>query len=119
MTFYAGLRSTASALLQDKGMAMTLHKRTPAAYDPATASTMVDEVDHACTGAQFDFPALLIDGTMIQRGDKKVVLSAQGLTVVPDVGDAMTAGTTRRNVISVKAIAPADIVVAYVLQVRK
>lgn len=119
MSFYAGLQSTAAGLLSDKGMAMTLHKRTPGAYDAATGATTVTEADYPCTGAHFDFPALLIDGTMIQRGDKKVILSAQGLTVTPDVGDALTAGTTRRSVVSVKAIAPADFVVAYVLQVRK
>ena len=79
--FYTGLRSTAATMLGGKGRAMTLHKRTPGAYDPATAAAAVTEVEHSCTGAEFDFPALLIDGTMIQRGDKKVLLSALGLTV--------------------------------------
>lgn len=117
--FYTGLQSTAAALLRDKGMTMTLHKRTPGAYAPSAAAATVAEVDHTCTGAQFDFPAAQIDGTMIQRGDLKVVLSAQGLTVEPDSGDMLTAASVKRNVIAVKPIAPAGTVVAYILQVRR
>jgi len=118
-SFYAGLRQTALRLLGDKGRAMTLHKRTPGTYDPATGSAAVAEVDHACTGAEFDFPALLIDGTSIQYGDKKVLLAAQGLDAEPDVGDDITSGSTRRQVIAVKAVAPSGTVVVWQLQVRR
>lgn len=117
--FYLGLQRTAGALLRDKGRAMTLHKRTPGTYDPTTGSAAVTEADHACTGAEFDFAALLIDGTSIQRGDKKVVLSAQGLSVEPDDGDHITSGSTRRQIVAVKPIAPDGTPVAYILQVRR
>ncbi len=115
--FYTGLKATAAGLLAEKGRAMTLHKRTPGAYNPATGAAAVTETDYACTGAEFDFPAQAIDETMILRGDKRVILS--GLTVEPDAGDMLTSGTTKRHIVGVKAVAPAGVVVVYIVQVRK
>lgn len=117
--FYTGLRETAHRLLGDKGRAMTLHKATPGAYDTSAGAAPVTTTDYACTGAEFDYPALLIDGTSIQAGDKKVLLSAQGLSVEPDVGDDITSGSTRRRIIAAKAVAPAGAVVVWQLQVRR
>jgi hypothetical protein len=113
------MRQTALRMLGDKGRAMTLHKQTPGTYNPATGSAPITEADHACIGAEFDFPALLIDGTSIQYGDKKVLIAAQGLDVEPDVGDFITSGSTRRKVIASKAVAPAGTVVIWQLQVRR
>ena len=119
MSFYAGLSRTASKMLGDKGRAMVLRKRTAGAYDPATGVAAITTEDHNVIGAEFDFPALLIDGTTIQRGDKKIILAADGMTVEPDVDDVVLVATVPRNVVSVKAINPAGTVVVYILQVRK
>lgn len=105
-------------MLGDKGRAMTLHKRTAGTYDPDTGTATPTEVDHACQGAEFDYPALVIDGTRIQVGDKKVILVMQDNSIEPDVGDEIT-GSARRNVVAAKAISPAGIVVAWQLQVRR
>lgn len=118
-SFYTSLRSTAARMIGDKGRAMTLHQQTPGTYDPATGAAAVTEVDYDCFGAEFDYPALLIDGTSIQAGDKRVLLAADGLSVEPDVGDDITSGSTRRRIIAVKAIAPAGTVVIWQLQVRR
>ena len=116
--FYTGLRATADRLLQGKGQAMTLTKRTPGAYSDTTATATVTTATHACTAAEFDYPRIFIDGTMIQQGDRKVVMSAEGLTVSPEPDDTVTSGSTTKTVISAKPIAPAGIVVAWILQVR-
>jgi hypothetical protein len=117
--FYTGLRDTAHRMLGDKGRTMTLHKVTPGTYDPSTGSAPITTTDYTCTGAEFDYPALLIDGTSIQYGDKKVLLSAQGLSAEPDVGDDITAGSTKRRIIASKAVAPSGTVVVWQLQVRR
>lgn len=119
MSFYPGLQSTAARLLADKGRQMTLRKRTPGTYNPSTASAALTTADTAVTGGVFDYAALLIDGTSIQRGDKKVVLAAQGLAVEPDTGDLLLIGGVEFNVISVQPVAPAGVVVIYILQVRR
>lgn len=118
-TLYASLRATALRQLGDKGRAMTLHQATAGTYDPTTGSAPVTETDYACTGAEFPYPAVLIDGTSIQAGDRKVLLAAQGLEATPDVGDSLTAGATRYRVIAAKSIAPNGTVILWQLQVRR
>lgn len=119
MSFYTGLRSTAARMLGDRGQVMTLRKRTPGAYSPSAGSATVTATDYSATGAAFDFAALLIDGTNIQRGDKKVLLSAEGLTVEPDAGDMLVIAGTVYNVVAVQPVAPAGTVVVHKLQVRR
>jgi hypothetical protein len=117
--FYAGLRTTAQRMLGDKGRAMTLHKRTSGTYDPTTGTAAIVEVDHACLGAEFDYQALLINGTTIQYGDKRVLVAAQGLDATPDLSDDITSGTTRRHIVGVRSIGPGGVIVVWELQVRR
>ena len=117
--FYLQLQGTAGRLLGGRGRSMTLRKRTPAAYDPTTGAAGVAQFDTECVGAQFPFPALLIDGTRVQTGDQKVLLSAAGLTVEPDTGDQMLIGGSVFSIVSVQPIGPDGTVVVYKLQVRR
>jgi hypothetical protein len=116
--FYTDLRATAAALLTDKGQSMTLTKRTSGTYDPATGAATVTEATYSVTGAVFDFPAAVIDGTLIQQGDKKVLVSALGLSVEPDVDDSLTIGGTAHQIVQVKKLSPAGTTVLWTLQVR-
>lgn len=118
MSFYPDLRATAAALLTDKGQQMTLNKRTSGAYDPGTGGSTVTSEAHTVTGAVFDFPAALIDGTLIQQGDKKVLMSALGLTVRPAITDSLTIGGVVHTVVNVKDTSPAGTTVLWTLQVR-
>lgn len=116
--FYTGLRATADRLLQGKGKDMTLRKRTPGTYSETTGTVTVTTADHAVTAAEFDYPRLFIDGTMILQGDRKVVMSAEGVTVSPEPDDQVISGDTTKKVVTAKPIAPGGIVVAWILQVR-
>lgn len=119
MSFYADLRSIAASMLTDKGQQMTLNKRTSGAYDPATGASTVTSVPHTVTGAVFDFPAALIDGTLIQQGDKKVLVSALGLTVEPDTtNDTLEIGGLTHVIVSARKTSPAGTTVLWTLQVR-
>jgi hypothetical protein len=120
MTFdYAGIRATAGAQIVDKGMAMTLSRAAAGTYDVLTSSAAVTTTNYPCTGAVFDFPTREINGTQILQGDKKVLLSAQGLAVVPQMSDALIIDGLQHAIVNVKALAPAGTVVLYTLQVRK
>lgn len=118
MSFYTDLRATAAALLTDKGQSMTLTKRTSGTYDPATGAATVTEATYSVTGAVFDFPAAVIDGTLIQQGDKKVLISVLGLSVEPDADDSLTIGGTAHQIVQVKKLSPAGTTVLWTLQVR-
>lgn len=114
--FYPRLQATAARLLTAYGQPMTLRKRTPGAYDPATGAAAVTEVDSTVQAAEFDVPAAMVNGTSIMRGDRQVVMTGGGST--PDVGDLLVAGGVARNIVSVKATAPAGLVVIYELVTR-
>lgn len=116
--FYAGLRSTAARLLGDKGQQMTLRQRVSGAYTPGQAVT-VTETDHTVTGAVFPYSAILVDGTRVRVGDKRVLLAAEGMTVEPDQDDRLQIGSVWHAVIAVKPVSPGGEVVVYELQVRK
>ena len=117
--FYLNLQGTAARMLAGRGRAMVLRKQTAAAYDPAAGSAAQTASDTDCVGAVFDFPALLIDGTRIQRGDKKVLLASEGLTVTPDATDQLVIGDVVHSIVNVQPIGPDGTVVVYRLQVRR
>lgn len=117
MSLYPGLQATAARLLAQFGQPMTLRKRTPGAYDPATGAAAVTEVDSTTQGAAFDFPAGMVNGTSILRGDKQVILTGGGSA--PDAGDLLLIVGVAHGIVNVKATAPAGLVVIYELQVRK
>lgn len=116
--FYTGLRATADSLLIDKGQPLTFTRSSAGAYDPATGAA-VTLTDYTVTGAVFDYPDININGTDILRGDKRVLVSAKGLTVVPQPSDYLTIDGVRHSIINIKRLAPANIPVLYTLQARK
>jgi hypothetical protein len=118
MSFYTDLRAMAHGQLVDKGATLTLKKRTAGAYDPNTGAATVTETSYSITGAVFDYPQRVIDGTLIQQGDKKVLVSAEGLTVDPDVDDAVNIATVDHTIVVAKKISPADEDVLWELQAR-
>lgn len=118
MSFYTDIRATAASLLTDKGQSLTLTKRTSGTYAPSAGTSTVTEAAYTVTGAVFDYPAAVIDGTLIQRGDKRVLMSALGLSVTPDVDDSLTISGVAHQIISAKPTAPAGVTVLWTLQVR-
>jgi hypothetical protein len=118
VSFYADLRATADGLLTDKGQSMTLTKTTAGTYDPETGTSTPTTEAHTVTGVVLDYPNREIDGTLILRGDKKVLVSADGLAVDPAPQDTLTFGGVVNQVIDAKPLRPAGTVVLWTLQVR-
>lgn len=118
--FYAGMQATADRLLIDKGQPCTLGAVTAGTYDPATGTSTPTTTNYAVTAAVFDYPAAVIDGSRIVRGDKKVLMSAYGLTATPKPDDTFTdAASVVYTVVEAKATAPGGTVVLWTLQVRR
>jgi hypothetical protein len=118
MSFYTDLRAMAHGQLTAKGQTLTLTKNASATYDPATGTSVVTGTAYTVTAAVFDYPAQAIDGTLIQQGDKKVLLSAEDLTVEPDVDDSITIGGTVHPIVRVRKISPSGETVLWELQAR-
>lgn len=119
MSFYTLLRATAESLLAEKGQEITITTRTSGAYSVGSGNATQTTATTTANAAVFDYAAADVDGTRILRGDKRVLLSAEGLTVVPDTTDRVTIGGVVHHIIDVQAVSPAGDVVLYKLQVRR
>lgn len=115
---YTELAAVADELIVEFGQAVTVRHRTAGAYDPATGSAAVTVTDELGSGAVFDYATKQIDGSMIQRGDKYVLLSPAGVTA-PEPDDRILVGATEYGVVSVNTTSPAGTAVLHTVQIRR
>lgn len=120
MTFYTSLQSTADKLLIDKGQRISLRRVTAGAYNPATGTaTQTTTTYTGIPAAVFGFKNMEIDGTLILKGDKKVIMSAKGLTVTPTKDDVLSIGGVDHAILNIEHIDPAGTPVIYKIQARR
>lgn len=103
-------------LLDEFGQALTLTRAGVPTYAPATGT-----VSNA-TGTSMDVRGVFInyhsdnvDGTLVRRGDRRLLITAVGATGVPAVGDIVEG----HKVLDVRTFEPNGVVVAWDCQVRK
>lgn len=117
MTFYSDLAADAHDMIVEFGQTMTLKRLTPGAYDPATGTLTNTTTTETATGVELDYTSSEIDGTVILRGDRKLILSTTGIGA-PKVDDTVTIGTTVYTLKNVQPLSPGGTVVIYTCQVR-
>lgn len=91
---------------------------TPATegWKPGTAGEpTIIETD----GVFLNYEEKFIDGTVIKRGDQKVLFSAQDIAFPPEVSGTITRGTEKWNIKSIKPLNPGGTVIIYSAQVRQ
>lgn len=122
MTFnYNRSLSLADKLLANFGQTVTFKRIVNGSYDPDTSEQTVTESTYSAYGVLLDYKKLESGNSrdgMIEVNDKRLLVSAKGLTDVPNANDKVTIGTDTWNVINVKQIKPASIVVLYECQLR-
>lgn len=64
-----------------------------------------------------DYPRSMIDGTLIEQQDRRVMVEAAG--VVPQTSDILTIQGVMHRVISIKEIAPSGVALFFEVQARK
>jgi hypothetical protein len=112
---YAQSAATALHLLQRFGAAATLKRQSTGSYDASTGATPVTVSALATTAAVFAYDQKYIDGTLIKQGDQRAYLSNEQ---VPQQGDVLGWQGADYQVIAVKPLSPAGIVVLYEAQLR-
>lgn len=127
--FYTGLRdTTAGPLIEKYGMALTLTRVTPGAYDPATGGVSgATTANYSCFGLVDSFSVNEIMGAMVRSSDKKLLLSAKGLNTVPQIGDQFTLPDgvwyipegSGSGYNPIQPLAPGGIAVMYTIQLRR
>lgn len=116
---YTRSQATADRLINNFGQAATLVKTTASTTKPYDPSSGIEtKTSTAITVAVLDYFNSEIDGTLIRRDDKKIYMSALGLTVVPEVKDNIVVGGVVHSVVNINHINPGGVIVAYVLQAR-
>lgn len=71
-----------------------------------------------CVGIVTEFSSREIDGQSILRTDKKIMVAASGLEIVPLPTDKISMGSTDYSIISVVPVAPGGDPIIYTIQAR-
>ena len=115
---YDATKVSAAKAIKKSGVAMTLnHKGTTAATNPWDSPTETTTA-YPCNGVITNYSAHEIDGTVIRRDDRKVLLAAGGLAVTPTTADTLTIGGVELAIMHVEPIAPSNDPIIYTVQVR-
>lgn len=119
MTFdYDVMQDLSVDLITEFGQDITLTRVTTGTFNPATGAVTGDsETDSTIKALITDFSDFHIEGSAIQRGDKKVLIA--GDITAPTVKDKLTISGTEYMIINVNTISPAGTDVLYKLQVRR
>lgn len=114
------LQNGAQQLLIQFGRSMTLRQLTEGTYDPVTGGApLPTSADYSVIGVLLEYADLYIDNTTVLSSDRKCIIAAKGMTVVPQVGDRMIADGVTYAVIEVAIKEVSGIPATYVMQIRK
>lgn len=119
MGFYDEMAVVALELLGEFGQGVTIARTTSGGYDPATGGVTAPTASQSGSAVVREYARQHVDGTLIQSGDKRVILAASGLTFAPAPGDSVTAGGDVLQVVSVIERNPAGTPLVYELQGRR
>ena len=113
---YTRSRGTAIKLLAEFVQAGAIRRTTVSGpdYDPVTT----DE-DFPCRLVDLDVEESSIDGTLVLRGDRRVYLSTEGMTIEPLRTDRVLIGGEPHTIVEVKPLQPGGLVVFWELLARK
>lgn len=116
---YTSIASGALQAIQDAGTTLTVTRSTVTSFDPSLGYT-VPGADLVATGygVQTAYRARDIDGTVIKRGDMRLLIGP-GLSFEPAVNDVVTILSIDWNVVNVEQVSPAGTDCLYICQVRR
>lgn len=110
------LAESVTALLQDFGRDYTVTRLDRAGYDPATGTIASGSSStYPVRGVFINYGDKHVDGTVIQRGDRRLLVRASDAGEEPKIGDVVDG----LQVLDVRSIAPNGIAIAWSCQTRK
>jgi hypothetical protein len=128
---YTQFRATAERLIEENGRTITLVRKDQGnpvdPTEPWRASTNAAEITFDVLGVFIEFEKDEVDGTIVMRGDKRVLVAAKSVTDeggsaanldIEDYSDVLDGGT-RYRIITSSVIEPGDTRIMYDLQVRQ
>lgn len=116
---FAEMQATADDLIGEFGMPGAIRRSTTTGggpYDPDGGTITV--TDHPCMLVVDEYGLRERESSLIEANDRKVLVAVGGLTVEPQEEDQIVIGGAVFEIVSVKPIAPAGVVVLYEIQAR-
>jgi hypothetical protein len=114
------LRDDLTNEFNEIGVAMTVTRGTPGAYDPTTGAVGAPtSVDYSGVGRLGSYSDMEIDGTLIKANDRKATFVSLDTTFVPQISDRLTVGTDVYSVVSLKPRELGGEYICFTLQVRR
>jgi hypothetical protein len=117
MTFYSGLQSTASRLLERFGTEVVIQRAVQGVIDPVVGvrARLAPET-LTTTGVFQKIPTMLADDTRIKQGDYWLTIDS---SVKPEITDKLLIDGVSWSIINIETVKPADTAIVYRLQVRR
>lgn len=116
---YRKIQATAKRLIDRFGgpvsIMTTLKTENVQGWKPATDLTSQTDVKGVFTHYEEKY----IDGTVIQRGDQKVLISAIGVTFPPNLTGYVKRGADKWNIVKIEPLTPGDLNIIFKIQVRQ
>lgn len=110
------LEEAVNALLEDDGSSLTLTRQVGGVYNPATGTkTAGTSTNFTVRGVFINYEDRNIDGSVIHMGDRRLLVSPQGSTTVPQIGDVVDG----MKLLDVRSYAPKGVPIAWACQARK
>jgi len=120
MSFYSEMAEMAREQIDEYGRLAIIRGTTGNTYNPSTDTNSGGTITETSVKMLFtEYRAKEIDGTIILRGDKKVMIANAALNTPPMHNDIVIDGTNEYKVIDISTIQPGDTPLIYKLQVRK
>lgn len=121
MSTVSDLQSTVLSLLTTWGRTnITFRRLTPGTYDPATGqSSASTTTDYTVVGALLNYKDYEVNGTSVLAADRRCVLAAKNMTIVPAVTDTAIVDGVSYNVVNIQIQEVGGTALAYSLQIRR
>lgn len=120
---YDAIAGQLMPVIKSTGITLNFTRETKGQSDPATGTRAESTYQNfSANGVVLEYSAKdsglsHIEGTVIRKDDKKILLEANGY--IPDIDDEVKIKGVSFNVVGVKPLSPAGIDVIYTLQVRR
>lgn len=118
MSIYTNMAATALKQINDKGRNLSLVSDAGSSYDPDTDTFTEETETSSFKGLVTVFKSSDIDGEMILRDDKRILIAAESISK-PNNGDKITDGSVTYTVVNTEEVKPGDVAVLYMVQVRR
>jgi len=112
------LQEAAALLIDDQGRPATLRRVTEGSYVPATGTAANTTADYPVMVLLLNYTDFQRQDGLIEAGDRKAVIKAQDLSVVPDIQDLLIVEAKELRIVNVRQVEQSGQDVIYICQVR-